>query len=62
MEDGWREMDLVPFTMGSCEESRANGGKEVGGNVLAEGEKLKKEACRERKLNPLLHRFGLGRA
>lgn len=55
-------MDLVPFTMGSCEESRANGGKEVGGNVLAEGEKLKKEACRERKLNPLLHRFGLGRA
>lgn len=34
----------------------------MGENVPAEGEKSKEEAYRERKLNPLLHRFGLGRA
>lgn len=61
MEDGWKEMDLSVFHHGELWRVPANGG-EVGGNVPAEGEKLKKEAYRERKLNPLLHRFGLGRA
>lgn len=35
-------MDLSAFHHGQPEESQANGGEEVGENVPAEGEKLKK--------------------
>ena len=49
----------VPFTMGSSEESRASGREAVGGNVLAEGGEVKERGMGERKLNPLLHCFGL---
>lgn len=62
MEDGWREMDLSAFHHGQLWRVPGQCGEEVGENVPAEGEKSKEEAYRERKLNPLLHRFGLGRA